>query len=230
MSQYVRQNALVPQRHYAQPAGMGAVPGLDGLLAALCGQVEGGLNAIVVESKSKTAAIVKAYKDSFSFSAMKRRLLDAVFSDQDSAVRWAFSIVASAESIRDTLVRPDAEGKPFYLKHPDTAAKLAIDAKIFLEKEISEFNDAVGEIISGTGLIESFLSFVSDGFDTIVSTLGKIAKFLGKAGAAVVLAPLAILALGVAGLFVYFKFIRKKKPATSSASTSSNVTPKASTT
>lgn len=228
MSQYVRQTALVPHRRYAHPTGMGAVPGLDGLLAALCGRVEGGLNALVVESKTKTAAIVKAYKDSFSLSAMKRRLLDAVFSDQDSAERWAFQIVASAESIRDTLIKPDAAGKPFYLKHADVASKLATDAKSSLEKEISEFNDAVGQIISGTGLVESFLRFVSDVFDTILSALKQIAKFAGKA----VLSPFVLLALGAAGLFVYFKFIRKKKPpasGASSTSTSSNVTPKAST-
>lgn len=230
MSQYVRQTALVPQRRYAHPTGMGAVPGLDGLLAALTGDVEQGLNSLVEQTKKGTAEIVKVYNDSFNPGVLVRKAIDKV-TGQRSVDDCAQNIVFYAESVRDRLRLPDAQGKPFYLRQPESAKRLAEDTKKTLEQFLIELKDFVaGFALFGT-LADALGKIFTEILNMIVAALAQIADLLLRLGKAVI-SPFVLLALGAAGLFVYFKFIRKKKPpasGASSTSTSSNVTPKAST-
>lgn len=232
MSQYVRPGAL-QRRHYAYPqhASMGAVPGLDDLLAALTGDVEHGLNSLVTQAKQKSAEIVKAYNDSFDPGVLARKAYDKV-TGQRSVDNWAQNIVFYAESVRDTLRRPDVQGKPFYLRQPDTAKRLAEEAKKTLEQFLIELKDFVAGFALFDALGDALAKILTEILNLIIAALSQIADLLLRLGGGVakaVLAPLTILALGAAGLFVYFKFIRKKKTATSSASTSASTAPKAST-
>jgi len=206
MSQYVRPAAL-QRRHYAylQHAGVGAIPVVDEILQSLFGDVDTGLNDLVNKAKQKTQEIAQTYK-----SSLRTKLASLLpFFEGDKAVdEWAQNIVNYADSVRTTLKRVDASGKPFYARKPEAAKRILETARQDLNQLIFELNKAVKDQLP-PGVIDSFVQIVAAIVDFLLDVLSRIAKIILKIAPAAF--PLALLALGAAGLFVYFKFIRKKK-------------------